>query len=107
MLLRFWTVLHLFLTTDWDEMDINPGIQTEQTVDNGATEDLLPTTPGGLSEDNLRHLSLFGDLNEFGGDIPATRANDLCSQIFCQDSVLFQSLLSLLQIIFDVLSMFE
>ena len=78
------SLFFLLIPATWNEMNIYIRTQPQQPVDNGATQQFLPPTARRLTEDDLRHLVLAGDIDQRPGDIAALRADDLGPQVFSE-----------------------
>src|SRR5215469_5052063 len=79
-----------FLSAAWHQVNIDICTHPQHAVDNGAADELFPATARRLTQHNLRHLPLPGDLDQRFGNITTLRADDLGPQIFCEHGIRLQ-----------------
>src|SRR2546425_5166607 len=72
-------------------MNIDVRTHAQHTINDRTTDQLFPVTTGRLTQDQLRHLALFGDLHQRPGDITALHTDDLGPQVLCEYHMLFQT----------------
>ena len=73
-------------------MNIHIGTESQQTIDDRATDEFFPVTPCRLTQDDLRNLPITGHLDHFHCDIAATRTYHLSAKILGKQCMLFQAM---------------
>src|SRR5581483_7494562 len=89
------------------KVDIYLGVQAEDTIDDGAAQQLFPVATRWLAQHDMRDMALASNLDQRASDVPAFCAYDLGSQVLGQQTVFFQVMLCLLPLLAGVLAVSE